>query len=90
MAKMGEVKKQIDELEIERNLKMRHEMIGRELNRFRAIEGPGKLREIRSEKAMKEEKQSSDSSETARLEKLQSELRSEIDKIEKELSLIHI
>ena len=86
MAKMGEVKKQIDELEIERNLKMRHELIGRELNRFRAIEATGKLREIRSEKAVKEEKQSNDSSETARLEKLQSELRSEIDKIEKEKS----
>ena len=86
MAKMGEVKKQIDELEIERNLKMRRELIGRELNRFRAIEATGKLREIRSEKAVKEEKQSNDSSETARLEKLQSELRSEIDKIEKEKS----
>ena len=86
MAKMGEVKKQIDELEIERNLKMRHELIGHELDRFRAIEATGKLREIRSEKAVKEEKQSNDSSETARLEKLQSELRSEIDKIEKEKS----
>ena len=86
MAKMGEVKKQIDELEIERNLKMRHELIGHELDRFRAIEAAGKLREIRSEKAVKEEKQSNDSSETVRLEKLQSELRSEIGKIEKEKS----
>ena len=38
MAKMGEVKKQIDELEVERNLKLRHEFIGRELDRFRAID----------------------------------------------------
>ena len=38
MAKMGEVKKQIDELEIERNLKMRHELFEHVLNRFWAIE----------------------------------------------------
>ena len=39
---------------------------------------------------MKEEKQSVGSSETARLEKLQSELRSEIDKIEKEKSAFNV
>ena len=86
MAKMGEVKKQIDELEIERNLKMRHELIGHELDRFRAIEATGKLRKIRSEKAEKEEKQSNDSSETAKLEKFRSDLKNEIKKIEEEKS----
>jgi len=50
MAKMGEVKKQIDELEVERNLKLRHEFIGRELDRFRAIDAAGKLREIKSKR----------------------------------------
>ena len=49
MAKMGVVKEQIDELEIERNLKLRHEFIGRELDRFRAIDAAGKLRKIKSE-----------------------------------------
>ena len=90
MAKMGEVKKQIDELEIERNLKMRHELIGHELNRFRAIEATGKLRKIRDEKAVKQEKQSNDTSETARLEKSRSTLRDEIGKIEKEKSSFSI
>ena len=86
MAKMGEVKKQIDELEIERNLKMRHEMIGHELDRFRAIEATGKLRKIRDEKSEKEEKQRIDSSETERLTKLQSTLKNEIQEIEGEKS----
>ena len=86
MAKMGEVKKQIDELEIERNLKMRHEMIGHELDRFRAIEATGKLRKIRNEKSEKEEKQRTDLSEKEQLEKSQSILNNEIEKIEEEKS----
>ena len=86
MAKMGEVKKQIDELEIERNLKLRHEFIGRELDRFRAIDATGKLRKIKGEKAEKEEKYNNDSSESQRLGKSGSTLRDEISKIEKEKS----
>jgi len=86
MAKMGEVKKQIDELEIERNLKLRREFIGRELDRFRAIDATGKLRKIKGEKAEKEEKYNNDSSESQGLEKLGSTLRDEISKIEKEKS----
>jgi len=86
MAKMGVVKKQIDELEIERNLKLRHEFIGRELDRFRAIDATGKLRKIKGEKAEKEEKYNNDSSESQRLEKSGSALRDEISKIEKEKS----
>ena len=84
MAKMGEVKKQIDELEIERNLKLRHEFIGRELDRFRAIDAAGKLRKIKGEKALKEEKYNNDSSESERLEKSRSTLRDEISKIDAE------
>ena len=86
MAKMGEVKKQIDELEIERNLKLRHEFIGRELDRFRAMDAAGKLRKIKSEKTLKEEKYNDDLSETERLGKSQSTLRDEISKITAEKS----
>jgi len=86
MAKMGEVKKQIDVLEIERNLKLRHEFIGRELDRFRAIDATGKLRKIKGEKAEKEEKYNNDSSESQRLGKSGSVLRDEISKIDKEKS----
>ena len=86
LAKMGVVKEQIDELEIERNLKLRHEFIGRELDRFRAMDAAGKLRKIKSEKTLKEEKYNDDLSETERLGKSQSTLRDEISKITAEKS----
>ena len=44
LAKMGEVKKRIDELEEERNTKLRFDMIERELNRYRAISAAGRLK----------------------------------------------
>ena len=34
---MGEIKKRIDELEEERNQKLRHDVLERELNRHKAI-----------------------------------------------------
>ena len=86
MAKMGEVKKQIDELEIGRNLKLRHELIGRELDRLRAVDAARKLREVKSEKILKEEKYNNDSSETEELKKSQSTLKSEISTIDAEKS----
>jgi len=90
MAKMGEVKKQIDELEIGRNLKLRHELIGRELDRLRAVDAARKLRQIKSEKTLKEEKHNHDSSETTELEKSQSTLNDEISKLEKEKSAFKV
>ena len=54
LAKMGEVKKRIDDLEIERNHKLRYEIIERELNRYRAISAASNLKELVSEKISKE------------------------------------
>jgi len=90
MAKMGEVKKQIDELEIGRNLKLRHELIGRELDRLRAVDAARKLRQIKSEKTLKEEKHNHDSSETDELVKSQSTLKNEISTIEAEKSAFSV
>jgi len=90
MAKMGEVKKQIDELEIGRNLKLRHELIGRELDRLRAVEAARKLRQIKSEKTLKEEKYNHNSSETEGLVKSQSTLKSEISTIDAEKSAFSV
>ena len=84
MAKMGEVKKQIDELEIERNLKLRYEFIGKELDRFRAIDAAGKLRTIKAEKTLKEEKYNNNSSKSEGLKKSLSILKDEISKIDAE------
>jgi chromosome segregation protein len=55
LAKMGEIKKRIDELEEERNQKLRHDMLERELNRYKAIAAANKLRVIMSQKSLKED-----------------------------------
>ena len=54
LAKMGEIKKRIDELEEERNQKLRHDILGRELNRYNAIDAANKLKIISSQKSSKE------------------------------------
>jgi chromosome segregation protein len=84
MAKMGEVKKQIDELEIERNLKMRHDLIGLELDRFRAVAAASKLKIIKNEKTAKVETLESNLSKTRELEEERNSLKKEIDELEKQ------
>jgi len=54
LAKMGEVKKRIDELEEDRNNKLRHELIERELNRYRAISASTDLKTIMEGKSSKQ------------------------------------
>ncbi len=55
LAKMGEIKKRIDELEEERNQKLRHDILERELTRYKAISTYNKLRAITSQKSSKED-----------------------------------
>ena len=86
MAKMGEVKKQIDELEIERNLKLRHDLIGQELDRFRAVAAASKLKTIKNEKIGKEKTLESNLSKTKELKEEQTILKKEIDELEKQKS----
>jgi len=54
LAKMGEIKKRIDELEEERNQKLRSDFLQRELNRYNAINAANKMRVVLSEKSTKE------------------------------------
>ncbi len=54
LAKMGEIKKRIDELEEERNQKLRHDILERELNRYKAIAAANKMKVISSQKDSKE------------------------------------
>tara|TARA_B100000953_G_scaffold33359_6_gene26518 strand:- start:2226 stop:5771 length:3546 start_codon:yes stop_codon:yes gene_type:complete len=63
LAKMGEVKKRIDELEEDRNNKLRHELIERELNRYRAISASTDLKSIMEEKSSKQKTHNSLNSE---------------------------
>ena len=55
LAKMGEIKKRIDELEEERNQKLRHDILERDLNRYKAISAANKMKLISSQKAIKEQ-----------------------------------
>ena len=54
LAKMGEIKKRIDELEEERNQKLRHDILERELNRYKAIAAANKMKIVSSQKSSKE------------------------------------
>ncbi|MDC0194118.1 chromosome segregation protein SMC [Candidatus Nitrosopelagicus sp.] len=68
LAKMGEVKKRIDDLEIERNHKLRYDVIEKELNRFRAISAASNLKVLLSEKTSKERTQNALNSEKKHFE----------------------
>jgi chromosome segregation protein len=54
LAKMGEIKKRIDELEEERNQKLRSDILQRELNRYNAISAANKMKVVLSEKTSKD------------------------------------
>ena len=54
LAKMGEIKKRIDELEEERNQKLRHDILERELNRYKAIAAANKMKVISGKKSDKQ------------------------------------
>ena len=54
LAKMGEIKKRIDELEEERNQKLRHGLLGRELGRYKAIAAADKMKVVSTQKESRE------------------------------------
>jgi len=53
-AKMGEIKKRIDELEEERNQQLRHDFLERELNRYNAMAAANEMKVVLSQKTSKE------------------------------------
>ena len=86
LAKMGEIKKRIDELEEERNQKLRHSLLEKELNRYNAISASNKLKIVRSEKLEKEQDLSNINNELSKLEGQRSEIRKEIEELESKKS----
>ncbi len=84
LAKMGEVKKRIDDLEIERNHKLRYELIERELNRFRAISAASSLKQLLSEKTSKERTQNALNSEKKHFEDERITVRKERSELQKQ------
>ena len=82
LAKMGEIKKRIDELEEERNQKLRHDLLERELNRYKAIAASNKLKVVLSQKNTKESTLSTLTSEITTFNAERSILRDEINSLE--------
>jgi chromosome segregation protein len=86
LAKMGEIKKRIDELEEERNQKLRHDILERELNRYKAIDAANRMKVINSQKVSKETTLHTLTAEVAKFDEERSILRTEIESLETERS----
>jgi chromosome segregation protein len=86
LAKMGEIKKRIDELEEERNQKLRSDFLQRELNRYNAINAANKMKGILSEKTTKDSILREITSKISEIEQERSVLRTEIDGLDNEKS----
>ena len=84
LAKMGEIKKRIDELEEERNQKLRHDLLERELNRYKAIAAANKMKVISSQKSSKESTLNGLNAELAAFDAQRNILRTEIGVLETE------
>ena len=82
LAKMGEIKKRIDELEEERNQKLRHDLLERELNRYKSIGASNKLRIITSQKSSKEDIFNNTMLEINQFNDDRNRIKSEINKLE--------
>jgi len=88
-AKMGEIKKRIDELEEERNQKLRHDILERELNRYNAMAAANKMKVVLSQKTSIESTLHTVTTEITQFDDERSVLKTEIGGLETEKSKIH-
>jgi chromosome segregation protein len=86
LARMDEIKKRIDELEAERNQKLRHEFINFELGRLHAISASNKMKAIQTEKISKERSMHSLVSESKKLDEERAVLKKQIAELESQKS----
>jgi len=83
-ARMGEIRKRIDELEAERNDQLRYEQIGSELKRFKAVQISNNIRIVRNKLATSTQILDGNNQRSAQLTKQIDELRQEIEGLETE------
>ncbi len=83
-ARMGEIRKRIDELEAERNDQLRYEQIGSELKRFKAVQLSNNIRTVRAKLATSTQILDGNNQRSAQLGKQLDELRQEIEGLETE------
>ena len=84
LAKMGEIKKRIDELEEERNQKLRYDMLNQEINKFTAISAANKLNILKASKSSKQEDLDAITSNDAHLNQERTTIRDELKKLDTE------
>src|SRR5690606_20683623 len=83
-ARMGEIRKRVDELEVERNDQLRYEQIGSELKRFKAIQISNNIRTIRHKLATSSQILEANNQKSSQPSKQVEELRQEIEQLETE------
>ncbi|MBS1268032.1 MAG: Chromosome partition protein Smc [Nitrosopumilus sp.] len=88
LAKMGEIKNRIDELEEERNQKLRHDIIERELNRYKAIDAANKMKILSAKKETKEADLNDITTQVTTFDTQRTTLREELSSLESEKSKI--
>ena len=88
LARMNEVKKRIDELEVDRNLKMRCDIIQADLTRYRAVDAAAKLELVEGQRASMLLELNEAKAGIAALSELRDGLLSEIGSVEEERSEI--
>ena len=85
-ARMGEVRKRIDELETERNEQLRYDHLSRELKRLKAVQISNTIRSMRYKLATSTQILESNNQKSSRLSKLIEEAQIEIEKLDEEKS----
>ncbi len=86
LARMDEIKKRIDELEEERNYKLRYDLLERELNRLNAISAANKLKTITGDKQTKENSLHEITAEITKFDGERTVIRDEIKTLDEEKS----
>src|SRR3989442_1606167 len=83
-ARMGEIRKRIDELEAERNDQLRYDQLGSELKRFKAVQISNTIRTLKHKLATSAQILESNNQKSSELSKHGDELRLEIEKLDAE------
>jgi len=81
LAKMDEIKKRIDELELERNRKLRYDLLIHEINRLNAVSAAKEMKTIKATKTSQERNLNAITSEIKELEEQRSVIRKETSEI---------
>ncbi len=84
LARMGEIRRRIDELEIERNDQLRYEQLESELKRFKAIQLSNAIISVRNKLELQNRLLESNSQKVTELFKQIEELQSQIQKVDSE------